>query len=204
MVYGDLTNLSGLAGQNSSPLWTPPNTPAEKFFGSHYIVMLPGSLAPAVPGGPYLDPSYGRTYASAAGFETAAVAGYAVLDPLFPPTGTRFVVRMPSGSPNIGLFTTPPVAAATLSAPASGATGLPLSTTLSWLPVSGATRYDVYYSTDPSLPSTAATKVVFGVPGTSYSPGDLSSGTTYYWGVVASNCLYRASGSVIRSFSTAP
>lgn len=63
-VYGDLTSNAGLAGQNSP-------TPSEKIFTFHFIIKPDPPLDTQ-----YYDPSYGVTYANAAAFETAAVAGY--------------------------------------------------------------------------------------------------------------------------------
>ncbi len=60
-VYGDLTNVNGLPGQNSPK-------PSEKIFAFHFIVNASGG---------YYDPSYGVTYTGAAGFESSALAGYA-------------------------------------------------------------------------------------------------------------------------------
>ncbi len=60
-VYGDLTSLSTLEGQHSSP-------PSEKVFGGHYILKYNGL---------YYDPSYGVTYASTNDFQANAVDGYA-------------------------------------------------------------------------------------------------------------------------------
>jgi hypothetical protein len=64
--YGDLTNESGLPGQGET-------TPVEKVFACHFFLQLT-----FVSGNQYYDPSYGVTYPSAAGFESAAVAGYTV------------------------------------------------------------------------------------------------------------------------------
>ena len=58
--FGDLANLAGIAGQNSSQ-------PAEKIFNSHFIVQV---------GSTYYDPSYGATYSSPAAFESQALQGY--------------------------------------------------------------------------------------------------------------------------------
>jgi hypothetical protein len=65
-VFGDLTSLSGLPGQNSP-------TPSEKAFNFHFIVKAPANLSV---GGPYFDPSYGATYSDECDFERQAVAGY--------------------------------------------------------------------------------------------------------------------------------
>jgi hypothetical protein len=71
----------------------------------------------------------------------------------------------------------PPV----LASPANGATGVSVTTVLSWNAASGATSYGVYFgatSPPPLIVTTAAT---------SYNPGTLAAGTTYYWQIVASN-----------------
>ena len=60
-IYGDLTNINGLAGQNSP-------RPSEKLFDRHFIVKAQGG---------YYDPSYGVTYTGAANFESSALEGYA-------------------------------------------------------------------------------------------------------------------------------
>ena len=77
--YGDLFNRPGIAGQNGIASPMPPYTPTplEKFFGSHYIVKVPLLDGAAPPGNRYFDPSYGVSYSSEAGFEAAAIAGYA-------------------------------------------------------------------------------------------------------------------------------
>jgi uncharacterized protein (TIGR03437 family) len=66
-----------------------------------------------------------------------------------------------------------------LLSPTNGAVGVSSTPTLSWTAAAGATSYDVYFGTPSSPPLVATT------PGTSYSPGMLSGGTTYYWWVVA-------------------
>lgn len=86
-------------------------------------------------------------------------------------------------------------AAATLSSPASGATGVAASTTLSWSATSGATSYDVYFgtATSPAFHSNVA--------GTSVAVTG-ASGTTYYWRVVAKNACGAAPSSATRSYTT--
>jgi hypothetical protein len=58
-VYGDLTSLVTLYGQNTAP-------PAEKFFGNHRVALV---------GSTYYDPSYGVTYTGPADFQATAVWG---------------------------------------------------------------------------------------------------------------------------------
>ncbi len=65
--------------------------------------------------------------------------------------------------------------------PANGSVGVTVSPTLSWAGSSGATSYVVYFGTSPTPPQVTSTG------STSYAPGTLSAGITYYWMVVASN-----------------
>ena len=83
-----------------------------------------------------------------------------------------------------------------LSSPASGATGVSTSPTLSWSAVSGATSYDLYLGTSTTPPfhsnSSSTSKAVSG----------LAASTTYYWKVVAKNACGAGPASVQRSFTT--
>jgi phospholipase C len=79
--------------------------------------------------------------------------------------------------------------------PASAATNVSTSPTLTWS-AAGATTYDVYFGTSNPPPS-----VTSGQTGTSYAPGTLTNATTYYWNVVAHNAAGTASGP-IWSFTT--
>ena len=66
------------------------------------------------------------------------------------------------------------------------ASNSPAQITVSWSAVSGATSYKVYYNTSNS--SSGATLAASGIIGTSYTiNGPLTSGTTYYCFVVATN-----------------
>jgi hypothetical protein len=75
-VYGDLTSLPTIPGQNTSP-------PREKMFISHYIVAP--LLTTTLPVARFYDPSYGLVYEGPDDFEMRAVWGYmrpsAVLNP---------------------------------------------------------------------------------------------------------------------------
>ena len=75
---------------------------------------------------------------------------------------------------------TPP-AAPILTSPANGASGVASPGTLSWQASSGATFYTVYFGTGSTPPLVAQTSA------TTYSPGSVRSGTTYYWSVAAVN-----------------
>ncbi len=63
--------------------------------------------------------------------------------------------------------------------PIKGAASVSTGQTLSWSPVTAASSYDVYLGTT-QWPARVST-----VTAASYSPGKLSSHTTYYWKVVA-------------------
>jgi hypothetical protein len=83
-----------------------------------------------------------------------------------------------------------------LVSPASGATTVPVSTTLSWGAVSGAASYDVYFGT-------AASPALYqNVAGTSVAVSALANGTTYYWNVVAKNSCGASAAAATRSFTT--
>ncbi len=84
-----------------------------------------------------------------------------------------------------------------LTSPANRATGLTLSQSLVWQAATGATSYNVYFGTSSPPPLVAAQTT-----GTTYNPGALSGGATYYWSVTALNA-YGSAGSAVWSFSTA-
>jgi hypothetical protein len=95
--YGDLTNNAGVAGQGEA-------TPLEKVFDSHFIVQIPSAS-----GNQYYDPSYGVTYPNQLGFETQAVAAYALKMTPDSLTDGNYHARLPiAGSLNITftMFTT--------------------------------------------------------------------------------------------------
>ena len=85
--------------------------------------------------------------------------------------------------------------AASNPAPATGATSVSLTPTLSWTAASAATSYDVYFGTSSS-PALAGNTT-----STSYSPGTLTANTIYYWTVVAKNSAGSTS-SATWSFTT--
>lgn len=80
--------------------------------------------------------------------------------------------------------------------PASGASSVSLTPTLSWS-ASGATSYVVRFGTSNPPP-----QVVSGVTTPTYTPAALTAGRTYYWQVVAANAGGSATGPVW-SFTTA-
>ncbi len=80
-----------------------------------------------------------------------------------------------------------PPAAPVLTAPGSGAIGVVTAPALAWNASTGATSYDVYFgasSSPPLLTNTTAT---------SYAPGTLNPGTTYYWQIAGRNAAGTAS-----------
>ena len=64
--------------------------------------------------------------------------------------------------------------------PADGSTGLPVTTTLSWMPGDSATSHDVLMGTDPAALSLVATKAL----GDESSAPTLAESNTYYWQIV--------------------
>ena len=80
--------------------------------------------------------------------------------------------------------------------PASGATGVSTSPTLTWS-APGATSYDVRFGTSNPPSSTAQI-----VSTASHQPGPLTAGQTYYWQIVARNSAGAVTGPVW-SFTTA-
>ena len=85
--------------------------------------------------------------------------------------------------------------------PASAATGQPVSVNLTWGsvadPCGGSVSYDVYFGTNPSPPLVAADRTT-----NSYSAGNLSFTTTYYWKVVAKGIGGRQTTGSVWSFVT--
>jgi len=65
--------------------------------------------------------------------------------------------------------------------PPDGATNQPTGVDLDWGDSSGATSYDVYFGTNDPPP------FVLNMTSTSYDPGMLVYGTTYFWKIVAKN-----------------
>ena len=88
-VFGDITSLSTLGGQNTVP-------PAEKAFGSHYIIRI---------GSTYYDPSYGVTYTGELDFENIAVDGYGMrFSTDNNPTNLIFRIKQSTGLNEIRFF----------------------------------------------------------------------------------------------------
>jgi len=84
---------------------------------------------------------------------------------------------------------TPPSAPSIIS-PSSGSSGVSQTPTLSWSSV-GATSYDVYFGGSSNPP-----KVLSSTANSTYSPGTLTQGSTYYWKIVAKNAYGSTTGSL--------
>ena len=69
-----------------------------------------------------------------------------------------------------------PPGKATSPSPSSGATGVSITTGLSWTAGSGATSHDVYFGTAGSPPLVSSSQA-----GTTYNPGTLLNNTVYNW-----------------------
>lgn len=76
--------------------------------------------------------------------------------------------------------------------PLNGSTEVSSIVTLGWTGGSGATSYDVYFGASSSPPFVTKTTQ------TSYNPGTLDPGTTYYWKIIAEN---RAGSAVWETWS---
>jgi hypothetical protein len=94
-----------------------------------------------------------------------------------------------SSSPVEGILSLPP-AAPGLPTPVDAATGVGLSASLTWS-AAGATSYQVHFGTT-NPPPAAATSLTIAV----FAPPALTTGTTYYWQVVAGNTAGTATGPV--------
>jgi hypothetical protein len=84
--------------------------------------------------------------------------------------------------------------------PLNGATNEPVNRTLSWNcsdPNGDPLTYDIYFGTN-SNPPIAATNLTIA----SYSPGQLTSNTTYYWKIVAKDNQGATTSGLVWSFST--
>jgi hypothetical protein len=80
--------------------------------------------------------------------------------------------------------------------PTAGALNVSPTTSITWPTATYATSYDVYFGT--TLPGTPTTNTT----STTYSPGTLLEGTTYYWKIVPKNSVGSATGCSTWSFTT--
>jgi sugar lactone lactonase YvrE len=98
-----------------------------------------------------------------------------------------------SGGDTTYIFALP--TAPVLISPANAASGIVVAPVLSWNASTWATSYDVYFGASSTPPFVGNT------PATTYIPGTLNQGTTYYWQIVARNDVGLAN-SATRSFTT--
>ncbi|MFC1725382.1 hypothetical protein ACFL4T_07120 [candidate division KSB1 bacterium] len=83
--------------------------------------------------------------------------------------------------------------------PSNGASGVSLSTSLSWTggdPDGHTVTYDIYFGTSSSPPLVKSNNST-----TSYNPGTLSSETKYYWKIVAKDAYGASTASSVWSFT---
>ena len=92
--------------------------------------------------------------------------------------------------------------APTLAAPANGATGISTSPTLSWNMAPGADSYTLQISVSSTFDSFLLNQS--GLTSTTFNATGLSSGTTYFWRVSATNAGGTSTFSAARSFTTSP
>ncbi len=92
--------------------------------------------------------------------------------------------------------------APTLASPATGATGLSTTPTLTWNSTATATSYRLQVSTDPTFATTFLDQS--NIAATSLSLSGLARGTTYNWRVNATNAGGTSSYSAVWSFTTIP
>jgi len=83
--------------------------------------------------------------------------------------------------------------------PANGSTGIGINPLLAWTPGALADSHDIYFATDSSFTGVSAINQT----GTSFSPGPLSNGTTYYWRIDSVNADGTTPG-ITWSFTTKP
>jgi phosphatidylserine/phosphatidylglycerophosphate/cardiolipin synthase-like enzyme len=128
---------------------------------------------------------------------TGALVGLAVTshDPTQLTTATFDTVTVGGAAP-------PPPGTPAAPTPASGATQTSVSPTLTWT-ATGATSYDVRFGATNPPPSVSTDQSTASyAPGAPGAPGPLSSGTTYFWQIIAHNASGATTGPVW-SFTTA-
>jgi regulation of enolase protein 1 (concanavalin A-like superfamily) len=188
------------------------STPSNTFtFSTSCVYALSGTSAspPAAGGGTQVT----VTTTSGCSWTAASNVAWVAVGPASG-TGTGTVIATvaanTSTTPRTGTFTvagqtfTINQAAAVVAAPAapaspspaSGATAVPSTPVLAWT-ASGATSYGLAFGTSNPPP-----QVVTSQTAASYTPGTLSTGTTYYWRVTATNSGGSTTGPVW-SFTTA-
>jgi hypothetical protein len=122
-------------------------------------------------------------------------AGSALID-----AGTNVGLPYCGSKPDIGCYEYCPGSlpgAASSPTPSNGATGISTTQDLSWTAGFGATSHDVYFgTTSPGILQGNQT-------GTTFDPGTMTPGTTYYWRIDEANSIGKTTGTVW-SFTTVP
>jgi hypothetical protein len=91
---------------------------------------------------------------------------------------------------------------ATLASPSNSVTNQPISLSLTWSAVTGATTYHVQLSTSSSFTDTLVNDSTLSL--TTKAVGPLSTGATYYWRANAKNSGGTSAWSTVWSFTTIP
>jgi hypothetical protein len=171
-------NIGSVSGFNSPVTLGATGNPAGTTVGfSTNPVVPPGSSTLTI----------GNTGAAAAGPYTINVTGSAA-----GPINLNQNVTL-------NVFTANP-GAPTLTAPANGATGQPITPTFTWSAVAQAATYTLEVATDAAFTNIVHTGS--GIASTTYNGATLNSNTTYYWRVRANNACGNGANSAAFSFST--
>ena len=115
------------------------------------------------------------------------------------PNGNRVDMGAYGGTKNATVKLSAPL----LAMPADGATGQPLTPTLSWNASTGAATYRLQVATNISFPASAIVFDDSTIASTSRQVGPLSSNTTYFWRVNAKNSFGTSAYSSVFRFTTA-
>ena len=186
--------------------------------GSLVDIHAPGSLITSA----WSTSSTALNTISGTSMATPHVAGAAVLYLEYAPGATPAQVEtalkqfsavgritgLPAGTVNnllqINFGTAPSLPAPSvpaLSSPANAVTNQTLAPTLTWAAATAATSYNLEYSTSSTFASNVIT--ITGITATSRAISGLTSSTTYYWRVSATNSTGTSAYSTQRSFTTA-
>lgn len=190
------------------------------------LVVSPSSLAVCTPDNGVFDIDIsafggfnGDVDLSVTGVPSGASAAFSV-DPVAAPGMSQLTVSntgsVPSGSYSLeitatsgGVMLSQTVtlvitnglpAAVSLIAPANGATGEPVTPTLSWNAATGATSYEIQVASDVGFSNLVVNET--GHMSTSYNVSGLAANTTYYWRVRAANGCGNGGYSAVYDFTT--
>ena len=186
----------GLGGLTNGSIWSfttaavpnSPSTPTPVSGATGVSTTAPVRWAATTNATQY-DVAFGATNPPAIVLSNQAATTY---QPVALAAGTKYywqvLAKGPGGttSGSIWTFTTAAQGPAVPSGPvpSNGATGVSMTTRLSWAASTNATPYDVAFgATNP--PAVVASNQT----STTYQPGALVAGTTYYWQVVAKGAV---------------